>query len=135
MMDLIPILMFPALFLLIFAGLPVAFSLIIVAVIAALMVFGDLAFLQLYGAILSTSSNFILAAIPLFVFMGAVLERTGIALRLFQSLQLWGRWLARRFSHRHHLDVCHLCRCLRCGRGGRNCGRLNGDTRHAKVQI
>ena len=92
-MDLIPILMFPALFLLIFTGLPVAFSLIIVAVAAALMVFGDLAFLQLYGAILSTSSNFILAAIPLFVFMGAVLERTGIALRLFQGLQLWvGAW-------------------------------------------
>ena len=93
MMDLIPILMFPALFLLIFAGLPVAFSLIMVAVAAAFMVFGDLAILQLYGAILSTSSNFILAAIPLFVFMGAVLERTGIALRLFQSLQLWvGGW-------------------------------------------
>ncbi|MEH6443979.1 MAG: TRAP transporter large permease subunit [Oceanospirillaceae bacterium] len=92
-MDLIPILMFPALFLLIFAGLPVAFSLIIVAVGAALMVFGDLAALQLYGAVLSTSSNFILAAIPLFVFMGAVLERTGIALRLFQGLQIWvGGW-------------------------------------------
>ncbi len=88
-MDLIPILMFPALFLLIFAGIPVAFSLIIIAVGAAFLVFGDLAILQLYGAILSTSSNFILAAIPLFVFMGAILERTGIALRLFQSLQMW----------------------------------------------
>ena len=88
-MDIIPILMFPALFLLIFTGLPVAFSLIIVAVIGAFTVFGDLAILQLYGAVLSTSSNFILAAIPLFVFMGAILERTGIALRLFQGLQLW----------------------------------------------
>ena len=88
-MYIIPILMFPALFLLIFTGLPVAFSLIIVAVIGAFTVFGDLAILQLYGAVLSTSSNFILAAIPLFVFMGAILERTGIALRLFQGLQLW----------------------------------------------
>ncbi len=89
MMDYIPVFMFIGLFALIFIGLPVAFSLVIVAVGAALLVFGDLAFLQLYGAVLSTSSNFILAAIPLFVFMGAVLERTGIALRLFQSLQLW----------------------------------------------
>lgn len=92
-MQMMPVLMFPALFALIFLGLPVAFSLIVVSAVCALLLFGDLAIAQLYGAILSTSSNFILAAIPLFVFMGAVLERSGIALRLFQSLQLWvGQW-------------------------------------------
>jgi tripartite ATP-independent transporter DctM subunit len=52
-------------------------------------VFGDLIFLQLYGPLLSTASNFVLAAIPLFIFMGAVLERSGIAKRLFYALQLW----------------------------------------------
>ncbi len=46
-------------------------------------------FLQLYGPLLHTASNFVLAAIPLFIFMGAVLERSGIAKRLFQALQLW----------------------------------------------
>jgi tripartite ATP-independent transporter DctM subunit len=88
-MNLIPIFMFAALFLLVFAGLPVSFSLIIVAIGFGYSVFGDLIFLQLYGSILSTASNFVLAAIPLFIFMGAVLERSGIAGRLFQALQLW----------------------------------------------
>lgn len=88
-MNLIPIIMFGALFVLVFSGLPVSFSLIIVAVGFGYSVFGDLIFLQLYGSILSTASNFVLAAIPLFIFMGAILERSGIAKRLFQALQLW----------------------------------------------
>ena len=88
-MNLTPILMFGALFILVFAGLPVSFSLIIVAIGFGYTVFGDLIFLQLYGSVLSTASNFVLAAIPLFIFMGAILERSGIAKRLFLALQLW----------------------------------------------
>jgi len=83
-----PLLMFAALFVLVFAGVPVAFSLIIIAVVFGYTVFGDLIFLQLYGPLLSTASNFVLAAIPLFIFMGAVLERSGIARRLFHALHL-----------------------------------------------
>lgn len=85
----IPLLMFGALFVLVFAGIPVAFSLMIIAVTFGYSVFGDLIVLQLYGPLLSTASNFVLAAIPLFIFMGAVLERSGIARRLFYALQLW----------------------------------------------
>ncbi|MEM5475481.1 TRAP transporter large permease subunit [Pacificibacter sp. AS14] len=85
----IPLLMFAALFVLVFVGVPVAFSLMIIAVAFGYTVFGDLIILQLYGPLLSTASNFVLAAIPLFIFMGAVLERSGIAKRLFYALQLW----------------------------------------------
>lgn len=85
----IPLLMFAALFVLVFIGVPVAFSLMIIAIAFGYTVFGDLIFLQLYGPLLSTASNFVLAAIPLFIFMGAVLERSGIAKRLFYALQLW----------------------------------------------
>ncbi|WP_019646393.1 TRAP transporter large permease [Novispirillum itersonii] len=81
--------MFPALFALVFLGIPVSLSLLIVAAGAGAIVFGSSVLVQLYGPILSTSSNFVLASIPLFVFMGAVLERSGIAARLFQALQLW----------------------------------------------
>ncbi|WP_193141343.1 TRAP transporter large permease subunit [Meridianimarinicoccus sp. MJW13] len=84
-----PLLMFATLFVLVFAGIPVAFSMMIVSVIFGYTVFGDLLFLQLYGPLLHTASNFVLAAIPLFIFMGAVLERSGIARRLFHALQLW----------------------------------------------
>jgi tripartite ATP-independent transporter DctM subunit len=85
----IPLLMFAALFVLVFIGVPVAFSLMIIAIAFGYTVFGDLIFLQLYGPLLNTASNYVLAAIPLFIFMGAVLERSGIAKRLFYALQLW----------------------------------------------
>lgn len=81
--------MFPAAFALIFAGIPVAFSLIIVAVIFAFPVFGSLTGLQLYQFVGSVSSNYSLAAVPLFIFMGAVLESSGIGKRAFESLSMW----------------------------------------------
>lgn len=89
MTELIPVWMFIALFTFVFAGIPVALSLIIVATSFGLIVFGDSVFLQLYGSILHTASNFTLSAIPLFILMGAILEQTGLALRLFKALQLW----------------------------------------------
>ncbi|MFD1329203.1 TRAP transporter large permease [Mycoplana ramosa] len=89
MKALIPALMFPALFLLIFAGIPVSFSLMLVSVAAGWFIFGDVLFQQLFGAVHSVASNFILASIPLFVLMGSILERSGVASRLFQAMQIW----------------------------------------------
>lgn len=86
---LVAALMFPALFVLILAGIPIAFSLAIVSAGAGLVQFGSHAFGQLYGGFYSAATNFILAAIPMFVLMGAILERSGIAERLFRVMQLW----------------------------------------------
>ena len=85
--------MFPALFALIFLGIPVSFSLIIVAVGFALPVVGELTGLQLYRFIGSVASNYVLAAVPLFIFMGAVLERSGMAARLFVLMKRWFSWM------------------------------------------
>ena len=82
-------LMFPALFALILLGLPIAFSLTIVSVGAGLVAFGPAAFNQLYGSFYSASTNFILSAIPMFILMGALLERSGVAERLFKVMSLW----------------------------------------------
>ncbi|WP_322997770.1 TRAP transporter large permease subunit [Castellaniella sp.] len=82
-------LMFPGMFLLIFLGIPVSFSLIIPALIAGWFAFGDQVFNQLYGGLYSATTNYILSAIPMFVLMGAILERSGIAARLFRTMQLW----------------------------------------------
>lgn len=82
-------LMFPALFALILLGIPVAFSLTIVAAGAGLMAFGDVAFNQLYGSFYSASTNFILSAVPMFILMGALLERSGIAEKLFRVMNMW----------------------------------------------
>ena len=82
-------LMFPALFALILLGLPVSFSLIATAFGFALLSFGDIAPNQLFRFLDSVASNPTYAAIPLFVFMGAMLERSGIAVRLFDAMRLW----------------------------------------------
>ena len=82
-------LMFPALFALILLGLPIAFSLVIVSAGAGLVAFGSVSFIQLYGSFYSASTNFILSAIPMFILMGALLERSGTAERLFRVMNMW----------------------------------------------
>lgn len=82
-------LMFPAMFILIFLGIPVSFSLIIPAAIAGWFTFGPLIVDQLYGSLYTAATNYILSAIPMFVLMGALLERSGIASRLFNAMQIW----------------------------------------------
>ena len=89
MSDYLALLMFPALMAFIIAGFPIAFSMIVVATIFGIMQFGDAAAYQLLTKIEDTASNSILAAVPLFIFMGAVLERSGIAERLFGAIHLW----------------------------------------------
>jgi tripartite ATP-independent transporter DctM subunit len=81
--------MFPAAFVLIFAGIPISFSLIVTAVAFALPVFGDRAGLQLFRFVGNVASNNALAAVPLFIFMGAVLEHSGMGRRVFEAMKLW----------------------------------------------
>lgn len=81
--------MFPVLFLFIFLGFPVSFSLIATAFIAAWPVFGALAAFQVFGVVEHTASQFLLSAIPAFVFMGVMLEASGISARLFSAMQVW----------------------------------------------
>lgn len=85
--------MFPALFLLIFMGFPVAFALLGVSFVFGVYTFGDAVFFQFTQKIEDVASNFVLAAVPLFVFMGAILERSGIAEQLFNAVHLWTRRL------------------------------------------
>lgn len=85
------LLMFPALFALIFTGFPVAFAMLGVAFAFGLYAFGDAVLFQFTQKIEDVASNFVLAAVPLFVFMGALLERSGIAEQLFNAVHLWTR--------------------------------------------
>lgn len=84
----IPISMIGALLLGIFVGYPVAFVLGGVAVLFAVGTGTPLIFLstgisRIYSG---TLTNWLLIAIPLFVFMGLLLEKSGIARRLLHSL-------------------------------------------------
>ncbi len=87
------LMMFPALFALIFLGFPVAFTLLAVAFGFGYYTFGDVVFFQFTQKIEDVASNFVLAAVPLFVFMGAMLERSGIAEQLFNAIHIWTKRL------------------------------------------
>jgi len=93
MFEFVPVLMFALVFLSLLAGYSVALTLGGVALLFALIGIGsgafsagDLGFLpgRLYGII----TNQTLVAVPLFVFMGVVLEKTRIAELLLESLSL-----------------------------------------------
>ncbi|WP_282607174.1 TRAP transporter large permease subunit [Pelagibius sp. Alg239-R121] len=91
-MDL-ALLMFPVLLIAIFAGIPVAYSLMGVSLVFGILRFGDKAVFQFVTKVQDVSGNYVLAALPLFIFMGAMLEKSGIAERLFEVVHLWTRRL------------------------------------------
>ena len=92
-MDWLPFLMLPVAFVLMFLGIQVAFAMMITAVLFGLGTFGVKVIHQFVEKIEDLSSNFVFAAIPLFVFMGAMLEKSGIADRLFEAIHIWTRRL------------------------------------------
>ena len=87
------IFMFPALLVLVLTGFPIAFSLMSVALLFGLLRFGDSAVHLFISKVDDVASSYVLGAVPLFIFMGALLERSGIAERLFDAIQLWTRRL------------------------------------------
>jgi tripartite ATP-independent transporter DctM subunit len=98
MLELIPFIMFLTVCLVLLAGYPVAFSLAGTAIVFAL--FGtlggvfDLAFLQaLPNRLFGIMENTTLIAVPLFVFMGIMLEKSRLAEDLLSSMaELFGRF-------------------------------------------
>lgn len=85
--------MFPALLVLIFMGFPVAFSLMGTAMVFGYIRFGDSAIGLFVAKVDDVASNYVLGAVPLFIFMGSLLERSGVAERLFEAIHMWTRRL------------------------------------------
>lgn len=87
--DYFVLLMFPAVLASIFVGFPVAFSLMGISLLFGLIGFGTSAPAMLIGRVWDVANNYVLAAVPLFVFMGTMLESSGIAKRLFEAMIQW----------------------------------------------
>ncbi|MCK6449268.1 MAG: TRAP transporter large permease subunit [Alphaproteobacteria bacterium] len=87
------LLIFPFLLFLLFVGFPVAFSMMATAFVFGVWTFGWSFVFQAAEKIEDVASNFVLAAVPLFVFMGSMLERSGVADRLFEAIHMWARRL------------------------------------------
>jgi len=93
MMELIfeysPLGMFVLLLILLFLGVPIAFSLAFTGVIFALIMWGyDSTALFTSGA-WNIMNNYTLIAIPLFIFMSILLEKSNIIADLFDSVYKW----------------------------------------------
>jgi tripartite ATP-independent transporter DctM subunit len=82
-------LMFAALFVLLAAGLPISFSLGAIAVLFTIFLWGPNGLVNVSMFAFGETQNFIILAVPLFVFMGVFLERSGIADRLYTAAYLW----------------------------------------------
>lgn len=72
----------------IFVGYPIAFTLIVLSVVFGYIGFGDTVFYLMVFQTIGLMKEETLAAVPLFIFMGHVLEQAGLMERLFRSFQL-----------------------------------------------
>lgn len=91
--EYLALMMFPVLLFALFMGFPVAFSMMGVALAFGLITFGEPVIFQFVQKVDAVATAFELAAVPLFIFMGALMERSGIAVRLFEAIHLWTRRL------------------------------------------
>jgi tripartite ATP-independent transporter DctM subunit len=86
--EAIGVLMLIALLAGIFVGFPIAFTLIILGLLFGYVGFGDTVFYLMLYQFFQVMREQTLASVPLFVFMGLLLEQAGLLERLFRSVQL-----------------------------------------------
>ena len=88
MIEAMPLILFGVLFLLLLLGFPVAFTLGGVSFILGYFTFGPTFFNLLPLRIWGVMTNYVLIAVPLFVFMGVMLEKSGLAEELLETMAL-----------------------------------------------
>lgn len=90
--EYLPLLLFVLVFVLILFGYPVAFTLGGLSILAGVLIYDIDFFYLLSLRIYGTMHNFVLIAVPLFVFMGIMLEKSGLAESLLETMaSLFGR--------------------------------------------
>ena len=87
--EIITIIMFGALFVGVLTGFPLAIPIGGVGVITGFLLFGVNSFDLIYSRVYAIVTDYGLMAVPLFVFMGNMLEKSGIAERMYKALYLW----------------------------------------------
>ncbi len=87
-MEIIAILLFISILVLILYGYPVAFTLGGISIIYALCFLDPSSFSALPPRIMGVMSNYVLIAVPLFIFMGIMLEKSGLAESLLETMAM-----------------------------------------------
>ncbi len=86
--EYMPLIMFTAVFALLLLGYPVAFTIGGVSLFFGLWGFGPSFFELMPLRIWGTMTNFTLMAVPLFIYMGVMLEKSGLAEELLEAMAL-----------------------------------------------
>ncbi len=87
--ELISLLLFGGLLLLLVSGLPLVFALGSVAIIGTYYLWGPNALFLAAIRTFDSAKSFVLLAIPMFIFMGCMLDRSGIARDLYEMIFKW----------------------------------------------
>ncbi len=87
--TLVVIIMLGGLLALVMSGFPLAYVVGFLAFVVGFAIYGENVAQMFYIRTYKLMMNYVLLAVPLFVFMGSMLERSGIIERLYESLYLW----------------------------------------------
>ena len=91
-MALLAILLFFSIFLLILYGYPVAFTLGGISILYAICFLDPGSYIAIAPRVMGVVSNYVLLAVPLFIYMGIMLEKSGLAESLLETMaMLFGR--------------------------------------------
>jgi tripartite ATP-independent transporter DctM subunit len=84
-----PLFMFLALFPLLATGVPIAFALAAVAIVFSYFLWGPGALNILVSVTWGTMNNFVIIAVPLFIFMAYILQKTNVVEDLYDTFYKW----------------------------------------------
>lgn len=87
-MEILALILFLCIFILILAGFPVAFTLGGISVLFGYFALGPEFFNFLPSRIMGVMGNVVLLAVPLFIYMGIMLEKSGLAENLLESMAM-----------------------------------------------
>ena len=87
--ELITVVMVTLLIVLIGSGFPLGLALGGLALISGLLFWGPAIFSLFYDRLFGVTTNYTFLAVPLFIFMGIMVEKSGVSKQLFNTLYLW----------------------------------------------
>lgn len=87
--ELVTIIMLGGVLFLVMTGFPLAYIIGFIGIVMGVFLWGEGVSQVFYLRVYRLMVNRVLLAVPLFVFMGAMLERSGIIERLYATLYLW----------------------------------------------
>jgi len=86
--DILGLVALGSLFIFIFVGFPIAFTLLFLGLVAGYIGIGPVVFHLMTLQVYAIMNEQVLAAVPFFLFMGYILESSGLMERLFKAFQL-----------------------------------------------